>query len=1028
MNSAMIPLSLGGLSQVTQEARRLYMEQVVTPSSAVRWWTAVVITASSQRQAAAFQEETFHRQQKAVLPAGARFLVVPDLNDQRIGSGGATFNALRALAESALPETGSPSLESWWQTQKVLILHSGGDSRRLPQYSLTGKLFSTLPVKAPWGEYSTVFDEFLALSTLWASRLNSGLLLASGDVLLAFDASNLRWERPGVSGVAMLQPAGIGIQHGVYVIDERGQVYAFLQKPSFSQLKAAGGLLPGGLVGLDTGLLRFDVSLACGLTELAGISIESGHRKIVPGILKEESGTLPSLDLYEHFTKILTGQWLPSVQTSPAMTKLARLLGGQPFWCDLVQGEFTHVGTTRLFRQLMTEESSLTQLYQAQQKMGQVIPPGFRSAGIIVDSVVSAGGELGAGALAIECELNFPVRAGRGAILHGVTDLDRPLEIPEDTVVHPVPVNLPSGVQGTAIRVYGVADDPKAIAGTGAATWFGRPLLQVIQDLGMDVGQVWPEIHKSEWSLWNALLFPIAAPEQTWECAQWMMGLESGFTPARWSLLPRVSLASSAHWADNHALATARSRRSQARWQATAVSLALAGSDVRPLLEQSPAPAALAATGGALIKEATRLADTAPTQAASHLYQAHLFLSQAGLAQEADQALKMAFQSVQRAVDAGDYEDVLSGHKPYWCFNTVEVSAPARCDFGGGWSDTPPFCLDWGGTVLNAALSVDGIHPIQTVLHRLPKLLIRCVSDDSGDVIEYRSMEEILAPLEPGSPFSIPRVALQMVGFASTEETLEAALRRAGGGLEIRTSVKLPMGSGLGTSSILAATLIRALTEMSGLTLSDRELMVQVMRLEQLLTTGGGWQDQVGGIFPGIKLISSGPGIRQRLRVEPVSLPSGRLKEFEDRFLLYYTGIRRVAKDLLVQVVGRYLAREVEAVQVLHSIKTLAWEMAYAMREGEWEYLGTLMDRHWELNQKLDPNTTNSLIEAQLRVLRPYLAGLKLAGAGGGGFLMLLAKNPDTARAVRDRLAQADLPGSLHEYHIAEKGISVTLV
>jgi len=87
------------------------------------------------------------------------------------------------------------------------------------------------------------------------------------------------------------------------------------------------------------------------------------------------------------------------------------------------------------------------------------------------------------------------------------------------------------------------------------------------------------------------------------------------------------------------------------------------------------------------------------------------------------------------------------------------------------------------------------------------------------------------------------------------------------------------------------------------------------------MTTGGGWQDQAGGIFPGAKLLLTGPGLEQRLRVQPVSWMHGREAEFESLLLLYYTGVRRVARDLLRQVVGRYLARETACLQVLHSIR-----------------------------------------------------------------------------------------------------------
>jgi fucokinase len=239
-------------------------------------------------------------------------------------------------------------------------------------------------------------------------------------------------------------------------------------------------------------------------------------------------------------------------------------------------------------------------------------------------------------------------------------------------------------------------------------------------------------------------------------------------------------------------------------------------------------------------------------------------------------------------------------------------------------------------------------------------------------------------------------------------------------GVEIRTAVHLPLGSGLGTSSILAATVVQALAVLEGEKLSDRALSDTVMRLEQRMTTGGGWQDQAGGIYPGAKLLMTGPGFEQRIRVRPVEWSPARKTEFEQRLVVCNTGIQRMAKNLLRQVVGSYLARETQTVQVLHSIKTLASEMAYAMEEGEWDYLGRLLDRHWMLNVQLDPHTTNGPIQALLERVRPWTAGAKLAGAGGGGFLMLLAKGHEEAQRLKKELGERAVA-----WRISETGLAV---
>jgi len=1024
------------LIAIAERARQLYAASVAGIASAPAWWTVVVVTASSARQAERYRAEIHRRRENDKIPGKAQYLVVPDLEGKRLGSGGATLHALRALATEMLFRPGQQQgtlaeraggLAGWWARQRVLLIHCGGDSRRLPQYSLSGKLFSAVPVETPWGEASTVFDEMLALSSAWVERLPSGLVVGSGDVILTFDAQAVDWNRPGVSGVGLLQPAEVGTRHGVYVADDQGRVYSFLQKPPVSEVAAAGGMRKGGLVAVDSGLLRFDPEAAARLTELAGLKERDGRLSLEESVLEESAkgeGGPPEIDLYQHVTMALTGQWRPAPEGPPLFDALAGALKNLPFWCSVVPGDFTHIGTTSLFRRLMTEDTEFSRLQTAQRRLGATRQPGVSSAGVITDSVLAGGADLKPGTVVIECHLEGPLRAAAGAVLHGLDGIPGALEVTEDTVIHQLPVLLPDGRRGVVIRVYGVADDPKTCGAD--ATWFGRPLAEELHALAMDPEAVWPGIAPSERTLWNARLFPIATAEEAWAYAQWMMHLGGSDLGARWNRTERFSLAESAEWADAGALEAARARRLRAYWRTTALALVESGTDIRPLLANAPGAGPLAETGETLCLKALALEASAPTDAASLYHAASLFLGQAGLTRESGHSDEAAFRMVQQAVEAGTSHASAVIRSP-WQYDEVTVEGPARIDLGGGWSDSPPFCLDWGGTVLNIAMLLDGRYPIQAKLRRLREPVVRCISSADHSAAEYRTCEQILQPADPGDAMSIPRTALRMTGLFRAGEPLAQALERVNGGLEIRTAVDLPMGSGLGTSSILAACVLRALAEMAGQTAEDQALSDRVMRLEQLMTTGGGWQDQAGGIFPGAKLLLSGPGLRQRIRVQPLAWTAGRQMEFEDRLVLYYTGIRRVARDLLRQVVRRYLARETACVQVLHSIKTLALEMFYAIEEGDWEHLGDLLDRHWKLNQVLDPHTTNAPINALLEAVRPYIHGAKLAGAGGGGFLILIARSADSAGQLRRFLSQnaTKSGGALYGCAIADEGLRV---
>ena len=105
---------------------------------------------------------------------------------------------------------------------------------------------------------------------------------------------------------------------------------------------------------------------------------------------------------------------------------------------------------------------------------------------------------------------------------------------------------------------------------------------------------------------------------------------------------------------------------------------------------------------------------------------------------------------------------------------------------------------------------------------------------------------------------------------------------------------------------------------------------------------------------------------------------------------------------------------------------TIALEMSYAMSEGDWDHLGELLDRHWALNRVLDPNTTNAPINQLLDTVRPYIRGVKLAGAGGGGFLILLAREgavDNLKRFLCDRAAESG--GAIYDWCRAAEGLRV---
>ena len=214
----------------------------------------------------------------------------------------------------------------------------------------------------------------------------------------------------------------------------------------------------------------------------------------------------------------------------------------------------------------------------------------------------------------------------------------------------------------------------------------------------------------------------------------------------------------------------------------------------------------------------------------------------------------------------------------------------------------------------------------------------------------------------------------------------------------------VPKGSGLGTSSILAAACVKALSGFLGISYTEKDICCRVLAMEQMMSTGGGWQDQVGGMTKGIKFITTRPGLRQDIHVEHVALQEETRQELNDRLVLIYTGQRRLARNLLRDVVGRSIGNEPEALEALEEIQRTAALMRFELERGHIDDFAHLLSRHWELSKQLDAGSSNTLIEQIFGAVDDMLEGKMICGAGGGGFLQAIMKRGVTRDMIHRKL------------------------
>ena len=334
--------------------------------------------------------------------------------------------------------------------------------------------------------------------------------------------------------------------------------------------------------------------------------------------------------------------------------------------------------------------------------------------------------------------------------------------------------------------------------------------------------------------------------------------------------------------------------------------------------------------------------------------------------------------------------------------------SPVRIDIAGGWTDTPPYCLMEGGNVINFAIELNGQPPLQAYVKpsREPRIVLRSIDLGAVEVVE--TTEQLTDFMHVGSPFSIPMAALVLAGFGASGKTgsLRAQLEAFGAGIELTLLSAIPAGSGLGTSSILASTVLGALNDFCGLGWDKNEIGRRTLMLEQMLTTGGGWQDQFGGVLGGVKLLQTGRGFDQSPQVRWLPNDLWTQPEYRACHLLYYTGITRTAKSILAEIVRRMFLNHHEELNMLREMKVHTMEMYEAIQRNDFQQMGLLVRKTWQQNQALDSGTNPSEVAALTSLIDDLCLGYKLPGAGGGGSLYMIAKDPEAAARIKQILGE----------------------
>ena len=359
--------------------------------------------------------------------------------------------------------------------------------------------------------------------------------------------------------------------------------------------------------------------------------------------------------------------------------------------------------------------------------------------------------------------------------------------------------------------------------------------------------------------------------------------------------------------------------------------------------------------------------------------------------------------------------------------------SPVRIDLAGGWTDTPPFCLMEGGRVVNIAIELNGQPPLQAYVKpcETHHIVLRSIDLGASEVVE--TYDQLGDFMHVGSPFSIPKAALALAGFlprfsAETYPSLKAQLDNFGSGIELTLLSAIPAGSGLGTSSILAATVLGAVSDFCSLAWDKNEIGRRTLVLEQLLTTGGGWQDQFGGVLGGVKLLETTRGFEQNPVVRWLPNDVFTQPEYQACHLLYYTGVTRTAKKILAEIVRRMFLNQHEQLLMLRSMKAHSQDLYEALQRNDFMETGRLIRKTWQQNQLLDSGTNPDSVRRITHLIDDLCLGYKLPGAGGGGYLYMVAKDPEAAARIKQVIQQSEQNPNARfvDMTLSKKGLQIS--
>jgi fucokinase len=733
------------------------------------FWDMCILTASNLDQAHSYQLQINARIDSGLLPKQTKYIILPDLDGKRIGSGGATLYALHEASKFF-------KSENPFDGKRILIIHSGGDSKRIPHNSVFGKIFSKIPRELPNSCSSTLFDEtFITLSGL-PSRMKDGVMIISGDVLLIFNHTQLDFERMGAIGISVKTDVKTGSQHGVYVEDPfTKKAKYFLHKNPENKLKEFGAIDENEMVSVDSGMIWFEPKVASRLLNLINNYPTNTKEKNLSWWLSERL----CLNLYgDIFYPLAEESTLKEYfdQASEAPKTAILFEARQIIWNQLRHfpfyvltpspAQFIHFGTTKEYITLVLNGTKDYRDFGWKNKIlsfcfgkNHYHPSSFHS----FLSTLSV--SIPQKAIFEDCEMYGDFTVGRNSLLSNIRHKGKQLKINENTVVQTIPLKNKKFTN----RIYIVFDNPKNSIEEG--TYLNRPWKHWFNETNIMPDDIWDNsIETTNRTLWNAKLFPVCnSRDESLKSILWLQNLETITKQqvTHWLDMQRVSLKESMEYADHMRILRDQKEiedriRAELFFEAlrnkkpVLKNLKILGNDQSRITQQV----------NYLIKKTEKTSDPlkrmryfrALSEVTKNYPHSHYPYNSKELEE-------IAFQELNQLINTRIEKRSFSPYQNQNDYQWARVKIAARADLGGGWSDTPPFCNEYGGTVLNCALTLNHSLPIEVYIRKINEPFFIFKSIDLGLEKTINNIDELINYKNPSDPLALHKAALFFSGF-----------------------------------------------------------------------------------------------------------------------------------------------------------------------------------------------------------------------------------------------------------------------